>query len=153
MKGHISNFAPCHNHIGPWISDRLHLDLHQVLFSFTEIHELLCVLYKYCSLWNVRNKYWRKKAWTAINRMENVIYWTSYKGNTMSTHCDSIKTINPIHWAFFYLGFSNHAVKWTGEHCYLCIFHWCEVSFCLFLKYHAMKHRRRVQSTALQKNK
>lgn len=55
-----------------------------------------------------------------------------------------------IRLTFCYLGFCHHAVKRAGEHSDLGIFHWCDVSFCLLFKNHAVKHGRGRHSTTLK---
>lgn len=50
VQRHVSHFPPSYHHVGTGLLDGLHLGLHHVLLSLTEVHELLCVIYQHCAL-------------------------------------------------------------------------------------------------------
>lgn len=82
---------------------------------------------------------------------QNYVFWffNCVKENGFLHFAQSLKSS----WTrlnFCYLGFCHHAVKGAGEHCDFSIFNWCDVSLCLLLKDHAMKHGRSCHSTTLK---
>lgn len=129
MQRHVSHLSTGHDHIGAGFFDGLHLGLHQILLSLAEVHELIRIVNQHCTLWD-------RHGW-----ITHTVVWSSkfktWGGETGGSCAD-------------YLCLGHRAVKGARVDGDPGIFNWCHISFCLLLKHHAMQHRGRQHSTALQ---
>lgn len=50
VQCHVRHFATGHHYVGACLSDGLDLGFHHILLSFTEVKELLRIIYQHCTL-------------------------------------------------------------------------------------------------------
>lgn len=50
VQRHVGHLPSCYNHVGTSLLDGLHLGLHHILLSLTEVHQLLCIVYQHRAL-------------------------------------------------------------------------------------------------------